>query len=57
MRTGMEKEIKAKKEEIKNAHGMRELSMEEMENVSGGGLFDGIRKLGKKLVKTIRNIF
>ena len=57
MRTGMEKGIKAKKEEIKNAHGMRELSMEEMDNVSGGGLFDGIRKLGKKLVKTIRNIF
>ena len=57
MRTGMEKGIKAKKEEIKNAHGMRELNMEEMDNVSGGVLFDGIRKLGKKLVKTIRNIF
>ena len=53
----MEKGIKAKKEEIKNAHGMRELNMEEMDNVSGGVLFDGIRKLGKKLVKTIRNIF
>ena len=47
---------KVKKEEIKEAHGMWELSMEEMDKVSGGGLFDGIRKLGKKLIKTIKDI-
>ena len=30
--------------------------MEEMSEVSGGGLFDGVKRLGKKLIKTFKEI-
>ena len=53
----MEKEIMAKEAEIKRTCGRRELSMEELDAVCGGGLFAGIRKLEKKLCKTIKDIF
>ena len=48
--------MKAKKEEILNVHSMQELSMEEMVQVNGGGLFNGIRLLEKKIIKEIIKI-
>ena len=53
----MENGIMAKEAEITRTYGRRELSMEELDAVCGGGLFDGIRKLAEKLGKTIKDIF